>query len=73
MNGRQLTFIDILSVASFLIALENLDENMTQSDKQELQSDLADKSNSILKEIHDHLEEQDRKLEAILNRLEGNK
>lgn len=70
MNGKQLTFIDILSVASFLIALENLDENMTQNDKQELQSDLANKSNSILKEIHKHLEEQDRKLDAIIKRLE---
>ena len=71
MNGKQLTFIDILSVASFLIALENLDENMTQNDKQELQSDLANKSNSILKEIHKHLEEQDRKLDTIIERLEG--
>lgn len=70
MNGKQLTFIDILSVASFLIALENLDENMTQNDKQELQSDLANKSNSILKEIHKHLEEQDRKLDTIIKRLE---
>ena len=70
MNGKQLTFIDILSVASFLIALENLDENMTQNDKQELQSDLANKSNSILKEIHEHLEEQDRKLDAIIKGLE---
>jgi hypothetical protein len=69
MNGKQLTFIDILSVASFLIALENLDENMTQNDKQELQSDLVNKSNSILKEIHSHLEEQDRKLDAIIKRL----
>lgn len=70
MNGKQLTFVDILSVASFLIALENLDENMTQNDKQELQSDLANKSNSILKEIHKHLEEQDRKLDTIIKRLE---
>ena len=70
MNGKQLTFIEILSVASFLIALENLDENMTQNDKQELQSDLTNKSNSILKEIHKHLEEQDSKLDAIIKRLE---
>lgn len=71
MNNKQLTFIDILSVASFLIALENLDENMTQNDKQELQSDLSNKSNKILEEIHAHLEEQDKKLDIILRKLEG--
>ena len=71
MNGSgQLTFIDLLSVASFLIAVENLNENMTQSDKQELQSDLSSKSNSILQEVHSHLEDQDRKLDTILRRLE---
>ena len=34
---NQLSFIDLLSIASFAISLENLEENMTQSDKQDLQ------------------------------------
>ena len=35
-NNNQLNFIDTLSVASFIISLMNLEENVTQSDKQEL-------------------------------------
>lgn len=66
---NQLSFIDLLSIASFAIALENLEENMTQSDKQDLQHDLADKADLLLKEIHEHLERQDRKIDEILRRL----
>ena len=67
-NG-QLDFLDILTVMSFIIGLINLDENVTQSDKQELQHDLADKADMLLEEIHKHLEEQDIKLDHILQML----
>ena len=67
-QNRQLTFIDLLSVASFLIGLENLEENVTQSDKQDLQNDLAETAERLLSEIHAHLEEQDRKIDALLRR-----
>lgn len=70
MNSKQLTFLDILNVASFLIGLENLEQNLTQGDKQDLQADLADRADRILTEIHAHLEEQDKKLAEILTRLE---
>lgn len=70
-NRNQLTFVDILSIASFLVSLENLEENLTQNDKQDLQKDLADKAGSLLREIHAHLKEQDKKLDVILERLEG--
>ena len=70
-NG-QLDFLDILTVMSFVIGLINLDENVTQSDKQELQHDLADKADMLLQEIHNHLEMQDIKLDHILKRLEEN-
>ena len=66
---NQLSFIDLLSVASFVIALENLEENMTQSDKQDLQKDLSDKADLLLKEIHEHLERQDQKIDEILRRI----
>ena len=68
-NNGQLDFIDILSVMSFIIALMNLDENMTQGDKQDLQHDLADKADMLLNEIHRHLESQDEKLSQILEVL----
>lgn len=66
---NQLSFIDLLSIASFAIALENLEENMTQSDKQDLQKDLSNKADLLLKEIHQHLEQQDKKIDEILRRI----
>lgn len=69
-NTDQLDFIDLLSIMSFIIGLINLDENVTQTDKQELQHDLANKADRLLSEIHSHLENQDVKLDSILKRLE---
>ena len=66
---NQLSFLDLLTIASFAISLDNLEENMTQSDKQDLQHDLADKADLLLKEIHEHLERQDNKIDEILRRL----
>ena len=42
---------------------------MTQSDKQDLQKELSDKADLLLKEIHQHLEQQDKKIDEILRRL----
>ena len=66
----KIEIIDLLDVASFLLAVENLDQNLTQNDKAELQSDLTDKMRIILKEIHAHLELQDTKLNYIIERIE---
>ena len=65
-TNNELGFIDLLSIASFVIGLMNLEENLTQGDKQELQEDLANKAELLLEEIHGHLEEQDHKLDMIL-------
>ena len=63
-NG-QLDFLDLISIMSFVIAVENLEENVTQSDKQELLEEFNDKATLLLNEIHAHLEEQDAKLSVI--------
>ena len=63
-NG-QLDFLDIISILSFVIAVENLEENVTQSDKQELLQKFNDKATLLLNEIHQHLEMQDAKLSVI--------
>lgn len=67
-NG-ELTFLDAISIISFCVGLQNLSENLTQGDKQELQKDLSDKADKLLAEIHTHLEEQDAKIDEILKRL----
>ena len=72
-DNRQLSFLDLLNVLSFLIGVENLEENLTQGDKQDLQHDLTVTAENLLTEIHAHLEAQDKKIDKILNRLEGKK
>lgn len=67
-NG-ELTFLDLVSLMSFFIGVMNLNENLTQGDKQELQEDLSQKADLLLQEIHRHLEEQDFLLQQILEEL----
>lgn len=62
-------FLDIITLMSFLISLENLDLNVTQEDAQNLERNMDDKMNRLLNEIHAHLEEQDRKIDMILEEL----
>ena len=66
-----MTWLDLLNVLSFLIGLENLEANLTQSDKQDLQHDLTVTAERLLNEIHAHLEKQDAKIDEIMAHLEG--
>ena len=68
-NNNQLTFLDVISIMSFCISLMNLDENLSQGDKQDLQNDLAEKMEIILQEVHGHLKEQDKKIDKILEAI----
>lgn len=72
LNSNQTTqLLNLLNVASFCIGLMNLDENITQGDMQDLQQDFATRAESLLKEIHEHLNSQDKKLDNIMRRLEN--
>ena len=68
-NSGQLTFLDTINLLSFVISMMNYGENITQSDKQDLQQDLTDKINLVLEEIHGHLQAQDEKIDKILEEL----
>lgn len=63
-NNEQLSFIDLLSILSFCIGVMNLDLNVSAED-------IDNQTQTILKEIHTHLEEQDNKIQEILHRLEN--
>ena len=69
-NNNQLQFLDLLNIASFCIGLMNLDQNLTQNDKQELEEELNSKIRLLLDEIHQHLQNQDEKIDLILHKLE---
>lgn len=70
MLNRELDFIDILSIMSFVVGLMNLDENLTQGDKQELMTELDNKTNNLLKELRKELKYQNDLLDNILVKLE---
>lgn len=57
-NG-EITFLDILGIMSFLIGVQNLDLNITQDDMQ-----------YVLSDVHKHLQQQDEKIDKILEELE---
>ena len=64
-----LDFLDIITLLSFVISVENLEQNLSQNDKQDLQNDLSEKAEKILSEIHTHLEKQDKLLNQIWSKL----
>ena len=70
-NDNQLGLLDILSIMSFVISIMNLDENLGQSDKQELMEELNNKTNKLLSELHKHLEVQDDKLDKIMEAIKN--
>lgn len=70
MNNQQFTILDLLNVLSFIIGLMNLEENLTQGDKQDIMKDLDNKTNNLLEEIHGHLASQDEKIDNITTKLD---
>ena len=67
-NG-EFTFLDILGILSFIIGTMNLNENLTQGDKQDLLQEFSSKADLLLKEIHSHLKKQDDKLDKLLEEM----
>ena len=66
----EMTFVDMISLMSFAIGLENLDLNVTQNDIEAQTADLDarvnEKIHEMLTEIHTHLRTQDDKLDQIM-------
>ena len=61
-----MSLLDLITLMSFIISLENLDLNVTQEDAQNLEKKMDGSMNRLLNEIHSHLEEQDKKIDLIL-------
>ena len=70
--NEQLEFLDILNIMSFVIGLMNYNENLTQGDKQDLMSALDKQTENLLKDIHNHLQEQDIKIDKLIERMDNN-
>ena len=68
-NKSNNNLLDAVTMVSFIIGLLNLGENLTQGDKQDLITSFNNKASELLNEIHQHLEDQDKKLDMILQKL----
>lgn len=64
MMGRNERVLDAMAVMSFVVGMANYGENIDQSTLQET-------ATNIITDIHKHLQEQDDKIDLILERLEA--
>ena len=62
-------FIDMIQIISFVIGLANYQENLTQSDKDDIMNHLDQQTKDILTKVQAALEEQNKMLREILERL----
>ena len=64
------TFLDIVTLISFVIGLQNLELNIDQNDMDKQTQEINQTADALvsaaISEIHEHLEKQDRKIEEIL-------
>ena len=63
-------FIDALSVVSFIIGVMNYEENLSQSDKDDIIHKSSEDAERILERLEKDLEEQNEMLREILERLD---
>ena len=62
-------FIDAIQLVSFIIGLLNYQENLTQNDKDDIMNHLDQQTKDILSKVQDALEEQNKMLREILEKL----
>ena len=66
-------FLDALAVVGFIIGVMNYDENLSQSDKEDMMQRFNNKAEDILERLEKDLEEQNRMLMEILEILNRGK
>ena len=61
--------LDSIAVISFLVGLQNLELNITEQDITNQTQGLDRRLKLVVDDIHKHLQEQDAKIDLILERL----
>ena len=69
-DSNNLDFLDIINIVSFAIAIANYNENLNQTDKQDLIHKLDKQTSELLSQLNAHLERQDENIDKILTMLE---
>lgn len=62
--------LDAITLLSFVIGIANYGENLSQSDKDDMMQMLDKKTNAMLERLEDDLEQQNKMLREILERLQ---
>lgn len=61
----------LINLISLILGVLNLEENLTQNDKQEIMDEFSKKTDGLIQTINSHLKEQDRKIDLILEILQN--
>lgn len=64
-------FLDVMACMGFAIGLVNYQENLQQSDNDDIMKELDNKTTQMISQLESDLEEQNVMLKAILKKLEG--
>ena len=62
-------FMDAVALVSFIIGIANYNENLTQSDKDDIMKSLDQQTQDILEKVQAALEEQNNMMREILEKL----
>ena len=61
--------LDSIAIVSFLVGLQNLDLNIAQEDLDNQTKELDRRLREVVDNIHEHLQEQDKKIDMIWEKL----
>ena len=61
-----MNYIDYVNLMDLAISLQNLRSNTSQEGQQKLEEHFNKKLNALIEQIHAHLQEQDKKIDMIL-------
>lgn len=62
-------FMNAINIASFMIGMMNYNENLTQNDKDDIMRGIDQQTKEILENVQQALEEQNRMLKMIIEKL----
>lgn len=63
-------FLDTLTVVGFIIGLMNYNENLSQSDKDDMLQQISNEMQDLLEKLESDIDEQNEILREILDRLD---
>ena len=61
--------LDVITLLSFILQVQNYNENLSQNDKADLMHALDHKINDLLERMEQDIKDQNEKLDEILERL----